>query len=250
MRIMRLFIVSLLFCLQSSYLFAERVNIVVDDYPPFIDQQAENKGFMTELVEKAFKLSGFESQVEFSPWKRIEAFEIDQHDKVSFSWIWNQERDKRWLFSNALMASPTILVARKGSSIEWTRYEDLKPYKIALSRGYSYGDEFDRLIPEMDTQTANSDLQNIRKVLAGRVDLFPVDPYVGAMLIRQNFSAEERDQLMLIHEPQFTEPYTMHLVCSKKNENCQKHIEHFNQGLAQLRDTGELQKLIDQALAM
>lgn len=235
------------FLFWVSAVYAETVFVSIDDYPPYIDKSEKHKGFMSELVVAAFNKAGLDVELSFMPWKRIEDVEIDQRNKLSFAWIWNKQRDERWLFSDVIMAAPTVLVIRKDNPISWQRYEDLKPYVIGLSRGYSYGDEFDSLSSELTIQMANSDLANLRKLLLGRIDLFPVDPYVGSMLLENHFTEAERAQLVLIQDPQFIQPYDMHVVCAKRNAQCKHWLEAFNKGFERLKKEGVVQSMIDNA---
>ena len=71
---------------------------------------------------------------------------------------------------------------------------------MGVTVGNFYSDEFNqqvaagRLIPDV----APDDVTNLRKLLAGRIDLFPIDQEVGQYLIARNFPPRLAQQL----EPQ------------------------------------------------
>lgn len=60
------------------------ITLTVGAYPPYIDESAPNKGFLTEIVSSV----GVESQLDFKPWKRIEQTTIDNPRGYSCSWVY------------------------------------------------------------------------------------------------------------------------------------------------------------------
>ena len=77
----------------------DRLTLVVGEWAPYIEQETSNQGFMSEIVVKAFERIGVKVEIKFRPWKRVED-EIDNENQVSYSWIWSEQRSKKWLFSN------------------------------------------------------------------------------------------------------------------------------------------------------
>ncbi len=232
--------------LISPAIWAETVKISVGDYPPYIDFSANNKGFMTEIVVRSFKEANIIVDLVEHPWKRVEDIDIPR-GMMSYAYIRTKEREKKFLFSDEIMTAPTIFVVRKNKKFSWSKIEDLIPYRIGISRGYSYGDNFDSFKPKLKIDIANTDLNNIQKVLADRIDIFPVDPYVGAVLIKKNFSQEDKNLLELVMEPPLTTD-AMHLVCSKKISKCSYFIKKFNHGLKTLNQNGITENIISKAL--
>ena len=225
---------------------SEIAHISVGDYPPYIDFSSKNKGFMSEIVLKAFNEVGVKSVFKQVPWKRVEDVDIPK-GKLSFSYVKSAAREQKFLFSDEIMTAPTMFIVKKSLKFSWKKVEDLIPYSIGISRGYWYGKEFDAMKSKLKIQIVNSDLINIKKVLKERIDLFPVDPYVGTQLLKKNFTSEEREKLEFVMKPSLsTDP--MYVVCSKKSSKCGHLIEQFNKGLKTLRKKGEVKKIIERAL--
>jgi polar amino acid transport system substrate-binding protein len=237
-------LVSILFSLLSS---GEEIAISVGNYPPYLDESKENMGFMSEIVFQAFSKTKLVPVVEFKPWKRIEEIEITKNNKVSFGWIKTQQRQAKWLYSDNIMRSSIVFITNKNNGFTWQSLSDLKPFHIGVSRGYQYGNEFEAYKHQLKIQEVNSDEQNIRKLVMGRIELFPVDPYVSTEIIRNSLSLKEASQLRLILEPALVDE-TMHLVCAKTNNQCEEILDNFNQGLATIKDNGVLKSILDRAI--
>ncbi len=228
---------------------AQDVKVAIGDYAPYIDKSLANKGFLSEIVVQAFKNSGLNAVLEFKPWKRIEATEISENNLVSFAWIKTKERSTRWHYSDTIMSTTTVFITAKDKGFKWKTLNDLKAFKIGVSRGYSYGNEFDAMRGKFKVQEAASDEQNIKKLVSGRIDIFPIDPFVGAQIIRDKLSAADAAKLKVVSEPNLGED-GMHAVCGKKNVQCQGILQKFNEGLAKMKADGSLQSIITKATAL
>ncbi len=228
---------------------SQSVLVVVDDYSPYIDKSKSNNGFMTEIVVKAFELSGIQPKIEFRPWKRIEEVEIDKMNALSFAWIKTEERQNKWLFSDNIMSATTVFITLKGSRFSWKTIDDLKPYRIGISRGYSYGEAFDKRMSEFQVFEAANDEQNIRKLVAKRIDIYPVDPYVGAQFIREKLTPDEAATLEVVSTPSLSDD-SMHAICAKSYSDCESILNKFNAGLAKMRENGALKSIIDKATSL
>ncbi len=243
------FLVLLITLITIQAVHAQDVAVAIGDYAPYIDKTLPNKGFLSEIVVKAFKKEGIDAVLEFKPWKRIEATEISENKRVSFGWIKTQERSTRWLYSDAIMNTTTVFITAKEKGFKWSTLEDLKPFKIGVSRGYSYGNEFDAMKAQFKIQEAASDEQNIKKLVNGRIDIFPIDPFVGARIIRDKLSKNDAAKLKMVKEPNLGED-GMHAVCSKKYVLCEGLLNKFNAGLGKMKSDGTLQSIINKATAL
>jgi len=222
---------------------AEELTLVIDDYPPYIDQSQQNQGFWSEMVILAFERVGIQVKLEYKPWGRVE-LELDRANKVSFGWVKDSKRLKKWHYSDTISTGTAGFLAKKSSNISWRIYEDLRQYRIGKTIGYSFGDEFKKWEPLLNIQQVPEDRQNIQKVLIGRIDLFATEIASAAMLIRKHLTEAEKNSLIFITTPALT-IWSSHLVCSKEYEKCPYYINKFNQGLKVLTQQGKKQKIIE-----
>ena len=222
---------------------AEELTLLIDDYPPYIDSTQSNQGFWSEMVILAFERVGIQAKLEYKPWGRVE-LELDRANKVSFGWVKDSKRLKKWHYSDIISTGTAGFLAKKSNNISWRTYEDLRQYKIGKTIGYSFGDEFKKWEPLLNIQQVPEDRQNIQKVLIGRIDLFATEIASAAMLIRKHLTEAEKNSLIFITTPALT-IWSSHLVCSKEYEKCPYYINKFNQGLRVLTNQGTKQKIIN-----
>ncbi|MDM8535702.1 transporter substrate-binding domain-containing protein [Desulfobacterales bacterium HSG17] len=223
--------------------FAEQpVVLHVGNWSPYIDPTLKGGGLLSEIVSAAFASIGRNIQLEYFPWKRVEA-QIDNHNGISFGYIKNEERKLKWLYSDEITKGGSVFAARKDAGISWKALNDVKPYRIGITHGYSYGDEFDRYKPELKVQIAYTDEENFEKLLERKIELFCIDYTVGAMLLRKRFSPEVRAEIELIMEPPIVN-YSMFMVCAKSSPVCKEIVVEFNQGLQIIYDNGQKEAII------
>ena len=121
--------------------------------------------------------------------------------------------------------------------------EDLKGYEIGFTEGYDYGSEFMTALKKgiLSVQTVSSDELNYKKLLAGRIEIFPNDPLVGYAQINSLFSPEKAK--LFTHHPKVFEPSTLHLIISKKSDKAEFYLKAFNLGLKKLKDSGRIAEM-------
>lgn len=236
-------------CMGTPWAIGQTLPIVVDEYPPYIDSAKADHGFLAHIVADAFAKSGISVEFVYAPWKRIESIEIDKHHQLSMGFIPTPERAQKWHYSDSIIISSTTFVVLKSKRFAWQTLDDLKAYKIGLSRGYSYGPEFDAVTPQMNVEYAATDEINIKKVLKGRIDIFPVDPYVGAELIRTRLTQKQRQKLDMVDTPNLSSD-SMHVVCARTFDPCLSLLQSFNRGLAIMNKDGSLQAIIKRAMSI
>jgi polar amino acid transport system substrate-binding protein len=125
--------------------------------------------------------------------------------------------------------------------------KDLKGLHIGATIDYNYGEAFAKAEADgtLTVERVASDEQNFRKLLAGRIDIFPLDLDVGLAMLRQNFTPEEMAQIT--YHPLPIESYTYSLMLSKKVPRNQEMLDLFNAGLKELIDSGKMQQFIDES---
>ncbi len=230
-----------------SFAVAEELTLVIGDWPPHVSEKAANKGYMSEIVIKSFERVGIKANLEFYPWKRV-ASNVDRKNRVSFSWIWSEERSKKWYFSEAIAEGVAVFITKKDREIHWKTLEDLKSYEIGVTGGYSYGDDFDKFKDQLSINTVTSDEQNLRKLLKGRIDLFPLNRMNFFELMRTKFTKKEREQFKLLSPPLTST--SSHVICAKTYDKCPYFLIKFNEGVNSLIRDGTRQRIINQALSL
>ena len=112
---------------------------------------------------------------------------------------------------------------------------ELRGYRIGATLEYDYGPAFRQAWQQrqLKVDVADTDEQNLRKLLAGRIDLFPVTREVGEFLLQTRFTPEEAAQLTYHPRPLLTQP--MYLLLNRKRPEHAQLIKQLNRGLRQLQ---------------
>jgi len=235
----------LLICLLCSSLSAaEALRLTNGEWPPYLGQQLPHQGVASRIISEAFAMEGVDVQWEFHPWARsLQLAERGQRDG-SAVWLYSEERAERFYISDPVVESVYYLFHRKSLHIDWQDVDDLRGLKIAGTRGYDYGEAFQQAEADGHLQVSRitSDEQGFRQLLAGRVDLFPLDKVVGFDMLHQHFSAAERAQLSFHPRPLRSD--SLHLMLSREIPGNAELIARFNRSLAHLRDSGKVAKYL------
>ncbi|WP_407644446.1 hypothetical protein [Dongshaea marina] len=91
----------------------------------------------------------------------------------------------------------------------------------------------------INAQYANTDEQNLKKLIRGRVDVFPLETVVGYTLINKKLSPIQ-GQLLTNHPKALHEsPYYLIVSRNIPGERAQKILDDFDKGLKKLKSSGE-----------
>lgn len=240
---MRLTLLLLIVVLGSVHA-ADRVRLTNGEWPPYLGEDLPHHGVASRIVAEAFALQNVEVQWEFHPWARSLKMAEQGTRDGSAVWLYNREREQRFHISDPVVESGYYLFHRKNRHFDWNSVEDLRGLRIAATRGYDYGEAFQQAeaAGEIDVVRLTGDEQGLRQLLAGRIDLFPVDKVVGFDLLYQHFSAAER-RLLSFH-PVPLRSDSLHLLLSREVPGNAELMQRFNQGLARLRDSGKISQYL------
>lgn len=238
---MRTLFLALLFSLSTvSSLSAETVRLTNGEWPPYLGEHLPHHGVASRIVSEAFALQGVTVAWEFHPWAR--SLQLAQSGKRNGSAVWlnNREREEQFFVSDPVVESGFYLFHRKDYLFDWTQVSDLQKLRIVGTRGYDYGDAFQHAEAsgQLRVNRVTSDETAFRQLIAGRVDVFPVDKVVGFNMLHQYFSAADRGKLTF--HPQPLRLDSLHLLMARDVPGNAERMVRFNRGLAQLRESGKV----------
>ncbi len=168
------------------------IRVVTLSYPPFIEAEGDGaRGPLVDIVIEAFSRAGLVIGLQVLPGERclqyVEAGTVD----AFFSLKKSASRERTLLFTAVpLIRQDFVFFARKERAIAYSGdSESVAGYTIGIVSGASYGSVFDQArlsgkYPNLD-ETTTFEL-NVRKLIAGRVDLIINGRDVGLTLIRRS----------------------------------------------------------------
>ena len=214
---------------HSENLFSEnKVNIYLDDYPPYVTLSPEG-GLAYEIVIQVL------DHAEFEPNVKVFNFVYD-YDKVingsaiSFPFLKNEKRLQEVLFSAPLFETEIkVFFNRRFHNFE-TLPDDLTRFKFGTVLGYSYGDKIDKLTNKTNYKYV-SEPEAILGLINGEIDFLPLNTAVAQHILSNSYP----DHSLLIKPlPDLNEKSELHVIAPKTQEG-KKFIDSFNRSLEYLK---------------
>jgi polar amino acid transport system substrate-binding protein len=224
------------------------VTLTVHEYPPFIGRDLPYGGLLTRIVVEAFKAANVNVQLEqVSSNRAITGVMMGMYDGA-FGWAHTPERERKLLYSkSSIYTFRMVFFQRRSMEVNWNTLADLKPYQIGTTLGDHYSEELTELHARhvLQVQEAASDLNNMRKLLLGRIDLFPIEEEAGKALIQTMLTPREQSRLSYQARPLATVP--TYLVLRRDLPRAQELLDRFDQGFRQLSESGQLAHILAEA---
>lgn len=232
----------LLLALSTVACAGERIAVATLIWEPYITTNTLNGGAATEIVTKAFRLGGVQTEIMHMPWKdAMEKTESGIYQAI-YPAYFSLDRAEKFLISEPFLCSPVVLVARADSDISYSGLSSLDPYRIGVVAGYANAEAFDDAT-NLTKIVNSSDLDNLRKLKASVIDLAASDKLVAISLIRSN-----PDTLGSLEDYRFLSPplgnRDMYVMFPKQLKASKRRLKRFNKGLAKLREDGGMESII------
>lgn len=226
---------------------AAALRLLTGNYPPYeYLEDGQVKGLSVELLEEAFRRCHRDITIEILPWARALAEAQAGRADAVFSALKTPEREAALAFSREpLVTLNSSLFARRDKTIRYRgELSELSGYTIGILNGTSSGAAFDgavrsRLLSHVDS--ANDTETNIRKLLAGRIDLMASDRYVAIYYLRKNGQAGQEQLVELAPPLQRSLGY---LAFSRKPQLAGVR-EEVDAALAAMKKDGTYQRIVE-----
>jgi polar amino acid transport system substrate-binding protein len=226
-----------------------QVTFSVGSAPPYIifndpnvDTNTKEKisGLAIDIVRSAYKQKGISVTFLQDDWSTT-TNKIDGEPIMSLWWQKDKQRQKKWYFSQPIYKKEFVFLARRDVRFYWQRFDQLRQYKLGISRYQSYGEEFDNYVQYLKVHYVNSAFNGISKLLKNDIDALLIEKSEAQYLL-SFYNSEEQKKLEMKDEQVIqTEPYF--IVCGKGYRNCNYLIEEFNSGLRELISSGKYAKI-------
>ena len=236
---------------QSQSKSQETIRLVTLDWPPYIDRKVCGFGWVFQLAGALFSELGYRITIEFLPWARsVRMAELGQADILFPEYfievtapsdvITNSFRINNLALSAPYAGGLVGLITRADFSTPYDgTFKTIQGAKIGVVRGYQNTPEFDKHLDLgfFNEIEARDDAQNLKMLLAGRVDYIVADPNVAKYLLEHGES-EYKESIKLVNPP-FQEN-DFYFAISKKSSQWQTLQTEINSKLAEFIDSGTL----------
>ncbi len=238
-----------LFIGTVSHLQAEDTVILSNgEWPPYYGEKLPHYGFDSHIVSEAFALVGIKTEYRFFPWVRALHMSKEGDYDGGVGWGKSAEFEEYHYISDATSEYEYVFFYHRNTPFNWETLNDIRGLKVGLTRGYDYPPGIRQMVDkgEFRADWVSRDELNFRKLLAGRIDIFPNARLAGLLQIQQIFGSEEREQIM--YHRRAIEKKTLHLILGRKIRKNEERMHLFNKGLKMLKENGFYDKIVQAAM--
>lgn len=239
-KVLTTIVLSTLF-LFTNAMAAGTIKLASLEWEPYIGPNMKDGGYVMEVIKEAYKRSGYTVQIDYLPWARAVKMAKDGDYDGYMPEYYSEDLKKDFLLSAPFQGGPLGFFKKKTSKITFKKLEDLKDYSIGVVRGYVNTAEFDAA-SYLKKDEAKDDLTNLKKLIAGRIDLIICDKNVGNHILKTQIVQNAGDVEFM--EPQLEEK-DLYVCITKTAPEAQKKIDDFNAALKQMKDDGTIGKIIE-----
>lgn len=177
--------VGLLSCLSLPLYAAEplQLRLLTEDFPPFsmLREDGQVDGLSSDIVREMMRRAGIAYRIELLPWVRAYNRAVLEPNTCVYSTTRTEQREPQLKWIGPVVENQWVLYGRDDGPKELRSLEAARRYRLG---GYTGDAEAQYLIARgFEVDLASNDLQNLRKLLAGRIDLWATGKYLGAALI-------------------------------------------------------------------
>jgi len=200
---------SLVFLLQHT-VQAQTIDAYTTEYPPYESAHfGLPSGYAVEVVKELAHRNGDQVVFHFFPWARTYALAEQHPDSLIFCMSKSDMAGSKFVWLGNIAANDVALwQLRTRNDIHLYRLADAKSYQIGvvrndyktrymLSQGFRSGQQL---------QESDSDLTNLRKLLAGHLDLLPANDSESLEQLMRDNALDPKLLKPALHLPELTSP--------------------------------------------
>lgn len=181
-------VILLLFsCLLANTALAKTYYFVGTSFPLILEKgpQGEVKGLGADIVREIARRMGHQIKIEIFPFKRaLRMVETGRADAFIGPYK-SEKREKFMIYTQShFYQDPMTFYVREESDFQWNgQLSSLADKKIGLTRGWSYGSEFDQFKHQLSTFEVESIDANFKMLLFNRIELLASHPRAANRVI-------------------------------------------------------------------
>ncbi len=220
----------------------ETIRLTNGEYPPLSSEELKHYGIGSRIVTEAFALEGVTVEYGFFAWKR--SYDQAKAGRWDGTILWGRtpEREKYFYISDPIIMDKNVFFYIRGEPFDWAAVEDLKGIPIGATAAYHYGEDFQNAERDgvIQVQRALKDELNFRKLLKGKIRIFPHNLHVGLFMIQKHFKPEQAQRFTYHPKTVYQRPF--HLLLSNRVEKNKRMMALFNKGLKRLKETNKIEE--------
>ena len=222
------------------------IRLANGNWPPYNGESLPEGGCDSKVVQETFGLAGYEVEFGYFPWAR--SYSLSATGEWDGTIAWDDtpsHREDHWISSEPTSVQEWVFFYRKEDDFSWDSMNDLYGKTIGITTGYVYSDAFSDLPDDSVTfLESTTDEANLKMLLSGRIDVFPMEKEVGLYLLRNDFSTDEQNAIAFNKKP--ISEFNSYLLLSKAIPENKARIEEFDQAFQKLIESDRYDEIMAQ----
>ncbi|PKI13955.1 substrate-binding periplasmic protein [Colwellia sp. 12G3] len=245
LRIFDVFIIAcIIFSLSFTCKAIDTINLSTFEYPPEHSKFLLHEGVVSHIIALAFAESNIKVKWQYYPMSR--AFMMAKSGRVdaTASYGYSKERIDGMYMSDNIISSATYFYHLKTTDFNWRNINDLAGLKVGITNKLNYGDLFNNAVKDniFIVDNAQHDNLNFKKLLAGRIDIFPMTSGIAEYSLMTSFPKGTLEKITYNKKP--IRVYDSFIFFPKNLPKSVSLLASFNQGLQKLHKSGQYQKIL------
>tara|TARA_R110002124_G_scaffold34230_3_gene112642 strand:- start:176 stop:1228 length:1053 start_codon:yes stop_codon:yes gene_type:complete len=211
----------------------EKLTILTDSWPPYINAEGDTSGSAARLIEILYDFEGIKTSWHYMPYELSYLKVKNQKAVLSFPYFKTPQRSQEVLFSQPIFSVTSKVYFNRQyltSDAAQQAYADKK--RIGRVSGYSYGESIDKELTEATVFA--SEKQALTALFNNVIDVLPMTE--GVMVQQLNDYFSHRKQLIIALDG-IMETSSLHVIAAK-NLAGKRAIEKLDRVLAYLIEEG------------
>ncbi|MCJ8318079.1 MAG: transporter substrate-binding domain-containing protein [Colwellia sp.] len=220
------------------------ISISTFEFPPEHSKTLPHQGVVSHIIELAFAQQGIKVQWQYYPIPRAFMMAKSGRTDATASFGYSRERIKGMYISDSIITSSTYFYHLKTTTFNWTKMKDLSGLRIGVTHNLNYGDDFNNAVKEQifTVDSSQHDDLNFKKLLAGRIDIFPMTSGIAEYSLSTRFPQGSMEQITYHKKP--VRVYDSYIYFPKTLPDSEYLLDQFNKGLKKLKEDGQYQKIM------
>lgn len=221
------------------------IRLTSGEWVPYTGANFPNYGCDSWVVTEAFALEGITVEYGFFPWARSYYLSETGQWDGAIEWADTEaHRETHYVSAEPLSKQEWVFFYRQDHPLEWATMNDLAGKTIGITIGYAYSDVFEELMSNGNAtfDEAPSDDLGFKKLIGGRIDVFPIERRVGYVIMSENLTPEE--QALVTEHPKPISEFLPYLLLSKAVPENEQRIALFNNGFKRLQESGRYAEIM------
>lgn len=227
-------------------LHANDVFLMSEEFPPYQFYKGEGEqrvltGISVEIVQAIQQKLGHRQAIRIYPWSRSLKLLKKRKNSALFSTARTPGREDLFQWVGPLSKLEIVFFRKRGSTVSFSSIEDAKLLpKIGVTRNVATHEILTNLgFNNLDVVQSGADEKNIKRLVKGRIDVWPTAFYAGVYNARKLGYA---DQIEVVEGVSLMTGY-LYLAFNKGSDKAV--VDRWQSTLDQLIEDGTVQRILD-----